>query len=154
MISTHSSDVSVQTGCVKPHCLIMPFLIRPSVSFGPLVPFVPCLSPPPSAPDLTMWSICVRRWFTQSHREIMFPQIINLWFLTIEDVKGIWELENIIQCGAGPPWMRVSIKACQIRCANSSVWIYYYYGPWNAGEYCLHADEGPAAETSDQITLH
>ena len=39
--------------------------------------------------------------------------------------------------------MRVSIKACQIRCANSSVWIYHYYWLWNAGEYRLHADEGP-----------
>lgn len=39
--------------------------------------------------------------------------------------------------------MRVSIKACQIRCANSSVWIYDYNRPWNTGEYRLHADEVP-----------
>lgn len=47
----------------------------------------------------------------------------------------------------------MSIKACQNRCANSSVWIYYYNGPWNAGEYCLNADEGHNAVSPDHTPL-
>lgn len=47
----------------------------------------------------------------------------------------------------------MSIKACQIQCANSSVWIYYYNGPRNAGEYCLNADEGHNAVSPDHTPL-
>lgn len=127
--------------------LITRVLITSSASFGLRVPFVPY--------RLSLCDPYVSKMiYTMSERDNVLSNHSSLVFNNRWRAGYMRELENIITCGAGPTWMRVSIKACQIRCANSSVWIYYYYGLWNASEYCLHADEGPNAETSDQITLH